>query len=62
MFDSLLLAGLVLEHQSFFTGQQELQASWEGWGEPSPVEVVGLDVGGDLGPPLGPIVEQIFLV
>ncbi|ELK32323.1 Caseinolytic peptidase B protein like protein [Myotis davidii] len=46
--------------QSFFIGSRGHgpRASWAA----SPVEVVGLDVGGDLGLPLVPIVQQLLLV
>lgn len=45
--------------QSFFIGQQGLRARRPG---ASPVEVVGLDIGSDLGLPLVPIVQQLLLV
>lgn len=50
--------------QSFFIGQQGLQASRAGTSPVamSPVEVVGLDVGSDLGLPLVSVVQQLLLV
>lgn len=46
-------------------GQSFLLRSRAAGGQPagaSPVEVVGLDVGGDLGLPLVPVVQQLLLV
>lgn len=43
------------------TGRSEL-LYWAAAGWASPVQVVGLDVGGDLGLPLVPIVQQLLLV